>query len=203
MRVETDVLENNFVEIVLATTNPHKLMEIEAINKNPTVKFEIVDKNFNPDETGMTFEENAYIKAFEAAKLTNKIALADDSGLCIDYLNGEPGIRSARYEETPQKRIEKVLKNLDRVPSDKRTAHFACAMALVNPDGQLIHKTYGEIKGMIDFEVKGNNGFGYDPIFYVPEYKMTLAEISEDEKNKMSHRANALNPMIKWICANL
>ncbi len=191
------------IKIILATSNPHKLTEINAINNNKNVIFDVVKGDFNPEETGKTFEENAIIKAKEAARLTNKYCLADDSGLCIDALELKPGIYSARYADTPEARIQRVLKEMYGVPYEYRTAFFVCSMVLVNPVGEVIHKETGKVFGYIDDKPKGKNGFGYDPIFLIPEYDKTMAELPEETKNKISHRANALNPMIEWIKENL
>ncbi len=185
--------------IVLASANPHKLLEINAIAKKYDICFDLVDGDFNPDETGVTFEENSYIKAYEAAKITGKIAFADDTGLCVDKLNGAPGIYSARYAPTPKEKIDKILCELTDVPQNERTAHFICSIVAVNPQGELLHKTEGIIKGLITLEPKGSQGFGYDPIFFIPEPNKTMAELTDDEKNTISHRALALIPMIEFF----
>ena len=132
-------------------------------------------------------------------EIMNKPAIADDKGLCIDALDGQPGIYSSRYEETPLKRIEKVLKNMKNVPAEKRTAHFICSLALVKPDGELIFSTEGKCDGIIIDELKGTQGFGYDPIFYIPDLNKTMAELSMVEKNKISNRSDALNKFISWL----
>ncbi|MBQ9245221.1 RdgB/HAM1 family non-canonical purine NTP pyrophosphatase [bacterium] len=191
------------IKIILATSNPHKLEEINAINKNKNIVFYVIKEDFNPVENGKTFEENALIKAREAAKITGEYCLADDSGLCIDALEGAPGLFSARYAPTPAERINRVIKELNAVPYEYRTAHFNCSMVLVDKNGEILHKETGKIFGYIDDSPKGQNGFGYDPIFIVPEYEKTMAELSEEKKNEISHRANALNPMLKWIEENL
>jgi XTP/dITP diphosphohydrolase len=191
------------IKITLATSNPHKLEEINAINKNPEIVFEVIKGDFNPIENGKTFKENAYIKAKEAAKITKTYCLADDSGLCIDALNGEPGIYSARYAPTQKEKIEKVIKALNCVPYDYRSANFTCAMVLVNEKGEEIHFAIGKVFGYIDDTPKGNNGFGYDPIFFLSEYDKTIAELPEETKNTISHRAKALTQMIEWIEENL
>ena len=187
--------------IVLATSNPHKLQEIKAIAKNIDFELELVGDGFDPEETGSTFRENSYIKAYEAAKLTGKIALADDSGLCVNALGGAPGIFSSRYAPTPKERIEKVLLNLEGEPD--RSAFFECNMTLVNPDGKVLFSSTGRIDGVIAKEPQGERGFGYDPIFFVPGLNKTMAQMSENEKNSLSHRAKALLPMIKYISENL
>lgn len=191
------------IKIILATSNPHKLEEINAINKNPNIIFDVIQGEFNPDETGLNFVENATIKAKEAAKITKTYCLADDSGLCVDVLGGRPGIHSARYADTQQEKIQKLLKELDGIEFEKRTAHFTCAMVLVNKDGNVIHTEEGRVNGFISDISKGVNGFGYDPIFFVPEYNKTIAELPIDVKNNISHRSNALRPMLKWIDKNI
>lgn len=191
------------IKIILATSNPHKLEEINAINKNPNIIFDVVKGDFNPEETGTTFLENATIKAQEAARITNEYCLADDSGLCVDALEGRPGIHSARYAPTQKEKIENLLKEMQGVPYDWRQAHFTCAMVLVDKNGNPIHNETGKVFGFIDDTPKGANGFGYDPIFFIQEKNQTMAELSEEEKNKISHRSKALNPMLKWIEENL
>lgn len=191
------------IKIILATSNPNKLKEINAINTNSNITFEVIEGEFEPVEDGENFFENAAIKAKEAAKITNTYCLADDSGLCIDYLKGAPGIYSARYAKTPKARIERVLDELKNIPDDKRSAHFNCTMVLVDKDGNIIHSEEGKIYGSISHEPKGEHGFGYDPIFYLAEYKQTISELPDEVKNNISHRANALKPMLKWISENL
>lgn len=191
------------IKIIIATSNPHKLEEINKINTNKNIIFDVIQGEFNPDETGKTFIENALIKAREASKIMKTYCLADDSGLCIDALEGRPGIHSARYAPTQKEKIEKILNELKIVPYDYRNAHFTCAMILTDKNGNEIHREEGKIYGYIDDEPKGTNGFGYDPIFFVPEYNKTLAELPEETKNEISHRANALKPMLKWIEENL
>ena len=191
------------IKIILATSNPHKLEEIKAINTNPEIIFDVVKGNFNPDENGSTFKENALIKAKEAAKITKTYCLADDSGLCVNALEGLPGIHSARYAKTQQEKINKLLNELKMVPYDYRGAHFICSMVLVDNEGNPVHHEEGRIYGYIDDTPKGTNGFGYDPVFFVPEYNKTIAQLPEEIKNNISHRANALKPMLEWIKENL
>lgn len=191
------------IKIILATSNPHKLEEINAINNNPEIVFDVVKGDFDPIEDGIQFKDNALIKAKEAAKIMKTYCLADDSGLCVDALEGRPGIHSARYADTQKEKIEKLLTEMKDVPYDWRGAHFVCSMALVDENGNLLHAQEGKVFGYIDDSPKGENGFGYDPIFFVPEYNKTIAELPEEVKNSVSHRANALKPMLKWIEANL
>jgi len=188
------------MKIVFATANTHKIEELKAIAENygtDDVEFILPPEGFNPDETGLTFEENSLIKAKEANRLTGMMSLADDSGLCVEALNGEPGIHSARFAETAQGRINKLLKLLEN--KENRKAKFVCAMTLVNEKGDVIFTTRGECSGKIAYEMSGTNGFGYDPIFIIENIGLTMAEISEDEKNKISHRARALNKVLDFV----
>ena len=187
------------MKIVLASSNKHKVQEINDIVKTKygeecNIKFILPPEGFDPIEDGKTFEENSRIKAMEAWKLTKSWALADDSGLCIEALDGAPGLYSARYAETPQKRIERVLTEM----KDKtdRTAEFVCAMTLINPQGEVAFACKGICKGSITQEPAGSNGFGYDPIFLVEGRTTTMAELSEEEKNQISHRSQALNQLL-------
>jgi len=190
------------MQIVLATSNPHKVEEINAIMKDLGVEFVLPPEGFDPVEDGKTFQENALIKAKEANILTGLPALADDSGLCVDALNGRPGIYSCRYADTPNARIEKLLDELKDVPVEKRGAKFVCAMVLVDEKGEILFSEEGECFGKIGFESKGQNGFGYDPIFIVEGSNFTMAELSEQEKNKISHRAIALNKLKTFFSKN-
>ena len=189
-------------QIVLATSNPNKLREINEIASSFGVQFESAPEGFNPEENGKTFEENAYIKASEAAKLTGKIALADDTGLCVEALNGEPGIYSARFAKTQEEKISKMLSLLKNVPKEKRSAFFICSMVIVNPKGETLFSSVGKINGMIDTKPAGVNGFGYDPIFFIPSENKTMAELTEKEKNTISHRALALKDVLNYIIHN-
>ncbi|MDD6812484.1 MAG: XTP/dITP diphosphatase [Lachnospiraceae bacterium] len=187
-------------KIIFATGNAGKMREIRKIMGDMDVEIlSMKEAGISTDiiEDGTTFEENAIIKAKAIAKKTEHIVLADDSGLEIDYLNKEPGIYSARYlgEDTPYDvKNQKILERLEGVEEAKRTARFVCAIAAVMPDGEVI-TTHGVIEGRIAYEPKGSNGFGYDPIFYVPEYGCSSAELSEEEKNAISHRGKALEAM--------
>ena len=185
------------MEIVLGSSNPHKVKEINEIVAGTGIKFILPPAGFDPDETGKTFEENAYIKVHEAWKLSHTWALADDSGLCIDALGGKPGIYSARYEETPQKRIDRVLKELSGIKD--REAHFTCHMTLIAPDGSVALSCEGRCDGSIVEHQRGVNGFGYDPIFLVKGDTRTMAELSDGEKNQVSHRSRALSQVIEYL----
>ncbi len=184
-------------KIIFATGNQGKMKEIREILADLDAEIlSLKDAGITADivENGNSFEENAQIKAKAICELTGEIVLADDSGLEVDYLNKEPGIYSARYmgEDTSYHiKNASIIQRLEGVPDEQRTARFVCAVAAAFPDGTV--KTVREsMEGRIGYEEKGENGFGYDPIFYLPEYGCTSAEISMEEKNKISHRGKAL-----------
>lgn len=187
------------MKIVFATGNAHKLKEIQEIAKDTGIEFILPGDGFNPIENGETFEENSLIKAKEAARVSGKISLADDSGLCVDALKGAPGIHSARYADTPQARIDKLLDAING--KTVRSAKFVCAMTLVDKNGNILFQTRGECFGKIAEKQSGINGFGYDPIFLTKDtdYKLTMAEMSEEEKNQISHRGRALRDVLKFL----
>ncbi len=186
--------------IIFATGNANKMVEIRHILSDlPVEVLSMKEAGIFVDvvEDGTTFEENAVIKAKAIMEQCGEVVLADDSGLEVDYLNKEPGIYSARYMgEKTSYRIKNanLIERLDGVEDEKRTARFVCAIAAAFPNGA-VETTVGTIEGRIGYEEKGANGFGYDPIFYVPEYGCTTAELSEEEKNAISHRGNALRAM--------
>lgn len=186
-------------QIVLATSNPHKVEEINAITEGLGVEFVLPPEGFDPVEDGDTFEANALIKALEANKLTHLPTLADDSGLCVDALAGAPGLHSARYANTQGDKIEKLLMAMKDVPEEKRGAKFVCAMVLLDEHGELLFSDRGECFGKIALEAKGKNGFGYDPVFIVEGGNLAMAELPEDEKNRISHRGLALQKVISFI----
>ncbi len=186
------------MRVVLASKNPHKLVEISKITEK--FGFELVLQSelgvdIDVEETGTTFEENSLLKAEAAMKATGLPALPDDSGIAVDALNAEPGIYSARYgfDESLDDwgRLLLLLKNTEHVPDGQRQAQFVCVISFVTPDGKVI-QARGEIHGELTREPAGDNGFGYDPIFYYPPLGKTTAELSPEEKNQVSHRANAL-----------
>ena len=187
--------------IIFATGNQNKMEEIHMILADlgmPIYSMKEAGIDIDIVEDGTTFEENAQIKAKAIAKyLPDDIILADDSGLEIDYLNKEPGIYSARYmgEDTSYRiKNQNLIDRLEGVPDEKRTARFVCAIAAVFPDGkELIVR--GTIEGRIGYEERGENGFGYDPIFYLPDRDISTAQLSREEKNSISHRGNALRKM--------
>lgn len=190
-------------KLIFATGNEHKMKEIRMILGD--LDYEILsmkEAGIDVDivEDGKTFEENATIKATAISKIANCIVLADDSGLEVDYMDKKPGIMSARWmgEDTSYRiKNQKIIDNLEGVPEEQRTARFVCAIAAAFPDGRVITKR-GMIEGLIGYEEQGENGFGYDPIFVVPEYGKTTAQLSPEEKNKISHRGRALQ-MIKEV----
>ena len=184
--------------LTLATSNPHKVKEINLIANSYDINFVLPKDNFNPVEDSDNFTGNAICKAKEASKWgETELYLADDSGLCVEALGGEPGIYSARYESTPEKRIDKLLKNLQGI--ENRSAKFVCAMVIVNKKGDVLYKTQGECFGNIMHERKGVNGFGYDPIFFVEKLQKGMAELSPKEKAQVSHRSIALNNVLNWL----
>lgn len=187
------------MKIVLATSNPNKVKEINAIMDGLDVEFIMPPDGFDPLESADNFEDNALLKAKEANELTGLPALADDSGLCVDALGGAPGIYSARYADTPKARIERLLNELKNVPEGKRDAKFVCAMAMVDKDNKVLFLDRGECHGKIAFEAKGTNGFGYDPVFIVNGFEVSMAELPEAEKNKISHRAIAITKFLDYM----
>ncbi len=187
-------------KLIFATGNAGKMKEIRMILADMGYEIRSMkEEGLDPEiiEDGTTFEENARIKAKAVAALTDAIVLADDSGLEIDALNKEPGIYSARYmgEDTSYHiKNNNLIERLEGVPEERRTARFVCAIAAALPDGRVL-ETKGTIEGRIGYEERGENGFGYDPIFFVPEYGCTSAELTEEQKNEISHRGKALRAM--------
>ncbi len=186
--------------LIFATGNADKMKEIREILGDLPVEILSMKEagvSAEVEENGSSFEENALIKARAICELANEMVLADDSGLEIDYLNKEPGIYSARYmgEDTSYRiKNQNLIDRLEGVPDEKRTARFVCAIAAVFPDGkELIVR--GTIEGRIGYEERGENGFGYDPIFYLPDLDISTAQLSREEKNSISHRGNALRKM--------
>ena len=186
------------MKVVLASKNRHKLEEISQITRKFDMELVLQSElgvDIDVEETGTTFEENSFLKAEAVMKATGLPALADDSGIAVDALNGEPGIYSARYGFDPTLddwgRLQLLLKNTEAVPDGQRQAKFVCVITMVTPEGQTI-QARGEIHGELLRAPAGENGFGYDPIFYYPPLGMTTAEMPSEVKNQVSHRANAL-----------
>lgn len=194
--------------IIFATSNEGKMNEIKDILKDVDVKLmSLKDAGLHPDivENGNTFEENAIIKAKTVMELTKEMVLADDSGIEVDYLDKAPGIYSARFlgENTPYTvKNQYILDRLAQARGQERSARFVCVIACAFPDGKII-TTRGTVEGFIADRISGERGFGYDPIFYVPEFGCTTAEMPEEQKNEISHRGRALREMKKVIIDNL
>ena len=193
------------MKVVLASKNRHKLEEISKITEKFHMELVLqsdLGVDIDVEENGTSFEENSFIKAEAVMKATGLPALADDSGIAVDALNGEPGIYSARYgfDESLDDwgRLELLLKNTEQVPDGQRQAKFVCVITMVTPEGQTI-QARGEIHGELTREPRGENGFGYDPIFFYPPLGKTTAELSPQEKNEVSHRANALKVFYKKL----
>ncbi len=188
------------MKIIFATGNENKLREIREITADMDIEIvSMKDAGVYTDveETGKTFEENAYLKASAIARKSGLPTLADDSGLEIDYLGKEPGIYSSRYmgEDTPYPvKNAELLRRMESVPDEKRTARFVCAICYVRPDGSS-ETVRATMEGIVAHKIAGENGFGYDPIFYLPERGCTSAELSREEKNAISHRGKALRMM--------
>lgn len=187
-------------KIILASNNQGKIKEVKQICSDINVEIISMKEagiDVDIEENGTTFEENALIKAEAIMKLTGEITIADDSGLEVDYLGGEPGVYSARYmghDTSYDIKNKAIIDRLEGVEEKDRTARFVCAMAAVFPDGRHF-TTRGTMEGIIGYEIKGSNGFGYDPIVYLPQYQKTSAELSPEEKNKISHRGEALEKL--------
>ena len=212
--------------LLVATTNPHKLREIRSLMADAPVEITGLDSLSHipePEETGETFAANAALKAryYDGAssairrklqvasgmdssisfKRYVNLVVAEDSGLVIDALDGEPGVRSARFlrpDATYPERFEEIFRRLKAVPNRPRTARFVCALAVVR-DGAVVFETVGTIEGEIADAPRGEGGFGYDPIFYYPPYRSTLAEVTEDEKLRVAHRGQAFRSLVEWL----
>lgn len=186
------------IKIIVASNNQHKISEIKSIFNDNYQKYEILslkDANIlsNPDETGSTFKENALIKALDAKKFTSSIIIADDSGLLVKALNDKPGVYSKRYaglNATDKDNNEKLIKVIKDIPVNERQASFTTVICIIIQKN--IFYVKGDCKGTIITKSIGENGFGYDPIFYVKEYNKTFAQLSENEKNTISHRGKAI-----------
>lgn len=191
-------------KVIVATKNKGKKEEIKELFKDYFDKFisiDEIDKEINIIENGNSFEENAFIKAKLIYDLFHIPTLADDSGLMVDFLNGEPGIYSARYageDSNDKKNIEKLLEKLKDAPENNRLAKFVCVFVFIDENGNIL-KTRGECHGKIAFEPKGENGFGYDPVFIPNQFNKTFAELSDNVKNSISHRAHAANKLKKLL----
>lgn len=193
------------MKLILASNNAHKLQELRAILSG--LGMDVISQReagitVEPDENGNTFEENSYIKAKAVLDVSGMATVADDSGLMVDALDGAPGVYSARYGgercKSDRDRLELLLKNMRDVPTEKRTAKFVSVITMLTPDGKKV-VARGECPGMILTEAHGENGFGYDPVFFLPERGCTFAELSAEEKNRVSHRARALAAFVQQM----
>lgn len=189
-------------KIVFASKNKGKIREVKQLFSTIGVEVLSINGDFDPVEDGETFLDNAIIKAKEAVKITGKVSLADDSGLMVDALKGAPGVHSARYADTDEARINKLLKALENVEEGQRQARFVCSMALVSPECELLHSTSGACEGQIIYKPEGSDGFGYDPIFFLSDLNLTMAQIPLEKKNTISHRSRALRQMLEWLKKN-
>ncbi len=193
------------MKVVLASQNPHKLREIQTILSEYGMEVVLQSNlglHIDVDETGETFEENSYLKAKAVLDATGLPTVADDSGLAVDVLGGEPGVYSARYGGpayvTDRDRTNLLLEKLRGVRPDERTARFICVITMLMPDGEKL-VGHGSVEGVITTEPHGDGGFGYDPVFYIPKEGMTYAEMGSERKNQMSHRANALRQLERLL----
>lgn len=187
-------------KLVVATSNPGKLREMGKLLADFPLELALKPIELEIEETGTTFIENAILKAQQTAKTLNEWSIADDSGLMVMALNGRPGIYSSRYGTNDRERIDRLLLELGNNPD--RKAQFVCAIAVANPQGEIVIKTEGICQGEILTEVRGEGGFGYDPIFFVPEFQQTFAEMPLELKQKISHRGKAfanLHPLLSEI----
>ncbi|MFC1627133.1 RdgB/HAM1 family non-canonical purine NTP pyrophosphatase [Patescibacteria group bacterium] len=197
------------MKLLVATTNKNKLKEYQKIS--PDLSFDFITlnqinsipKDFDLQETGTTFKQNAIIKAKAYGELANIITLADDTGLCIDYLNGFPGIHSARFAQNNfQSAIKKILSQLKNVPLEKRTAQFKITLALFNPSDKSTKTFSATAKGRITLKPVGKHGFGYDPIFFCFDTNKTYAQMSDQDKNQHSHRAKAFKKLKQYLTSH-
>ena len=206
----TDVPMTDVPRVVLATRNPHKITELRAILAATGVTIDLIGVNEFPDlpdvaETGVTFAQNALLKATETARRTGLPSIADDSGLCVDVLGGAPGVFSARWSGKhgdDVANLDLLLAQLADIADEHRRAHFACAAALALPDGTEVVRE-GRIDGTLLHSRRGTNGFGYDPVFLPDGYDRTTAEMTADEKNEISHRTRAFRALAKDLATLL
>ncbi len=185
------------MKLVVATSNPGKLAELQKYLADLDWELVLKPKELEIEETGNTFVANACLKASQVAIATNNWAIADDSGLQVDALNGAPGVYSARYGASDTERIARLLKELG--DETNREAQFVCAIAIARPDGTIALESEGICRGEILRETRGNGGFGYDPVFYVPQGKLTFAQMTTEEKRSYSHRGQALVSLLPQL----
>ena len=181
-------------KLIVATGNPGKLREMQEYLTDLPWQLELKPAELDIEETGTTFSANAALKASQVAKALNEWAIADDSGLAVDALDGAPGIYSARYGKSDEDRIKRLLKELGN--NQNRKAQFICAIAIASPNGAIALQTEGICPGEILYSPRGEGGFGYDPIFYVPSQQQTFAQMSPEVKGKVSHRGIAFEQLL-------
>ncbi len=186
-------------KLIVATGNPGKLKEMQSYLEGLEIDLQLKPKDLEIEETGKTFLENAGLKASQVALATGEWAIADDSGLAVDALNGAPGLYSARYAPTEAECIVRLLKELGETPN--RNAQFVCAVVVARPDGSIAIQYEGICQGTITHQPVGTGGFGYDPIFYVPEYQMTFAQMPAELKHEISHRGRAFQGVLPQLQA--
>ncbi|MBR8831630.1 MAG: RdgB/HAM1 family non-canonical purine NTP pyrophosphatase [Chlorogloea purpurea SAG 13.99] len=180
--------------LIVATSNPGKLKEMGAYLTGLDWQLQLKPEEIEIEETGATFAQNAALKASQVAKILGQWSIADDSGLCVTALDNAPGIYSARYGKNDSERIARLLRELG--DNSQRQARFICAVAVANPSGEIVCESTGICEGEIIFTPQGDSGFGYDPIFYVPEYNLTFAQMPPDLKRQVSHRGKAFAAII-------
>lgn len=190
-------LEKRMRKLIVATGNPGKLREMQTYLANLSWDLQLKPVEIEVAETGSSFEENACLKASQVARATQEWAIADDSGLAVDALNGAPGIYSARYGKNDQERIQRLLSELGDTPN--RTAQFVCVVAVARPDGAIAVQAKGVCRGEILKAPRGSGGFGYDPIFYVPQVQQTYAEMEPALKHQVSHRGRAFEGLLPQL----
>ena len=186
--------------LTIATTNAGKVIQIRsALGELPGWSLDALPPGNPPiEETGGTFLENAILKAEHYSKLVGDLTLADDSGLCVDALGGRPGVHSARYAEDPPSRIRRILQDMKAVPDGRRHAAFYCALAVAQA-GKIVWTAQGDVKGIISHSPSGSAGFGYDPVFLLPELNRTMADLGTEDKNRLSARGKALAELRKFL----
>jgi len=188
--------------LVIATTNAGKVIEIQsALGDVPSWSLEPIPSDTpSIEETGETFLENAILKAGHYSRIVDDLTLADDSGLCVAALDGRPGVHSARYAPDPPARIKRILHEMEAVPDGERQAAFYCALAVAKK-GEIIWTVQGDVAGVIAHAPSGSSGFGYDPVFLLPTLNQTMADLSTDDKNRLSARGKALAELRKFLLA--
>lgn len=192
------------MKLLIASSNAGKVHEFKTILKDyfdEILSYADYGESFEVEETGVTFQQNAKKKAIQVSKQTGMWVLGDDTGLVVDALGGAPGVYSARYSRKgdDESNMNKLLQKMQGVPEEKRTARFVCALSLCDPDTLITLNVTGACEGLITEKPIGNKGFGYDPVFYYPPMELTFAQMTEDEKNRVSHRRNAADELVELL----